>query len=191
MSWFCLDCKKQKDTKKWNQCLNDQMLVRGMVIGNIRWRWLASFYKVLQARWDSWTSKQNTDCLPLTWVRFLGDDHGYALELHDNILRQRATKYSNENHTIGSSLPWCIGYVGCTKIGIQRPGGYGILQRSAFYRHERFQYLIYQIHNKPNGFTFALYGSWMKRLYVFGMNKTKQRIFNRFIRSVRTSVEEK
>ena len=85
-------------------------------------------------------------------------DYGNLLELRSDLLSSTANMYANAIEESGAPLHKCVGFIDCTKIRMQRPGGHGTLQRSCFSGHKRFHCLFYQTLSTPDGLMFALYG---------------------------------
>lgn len=83
---------------------------------------------------------------------------GYALHLNGQLLRRRAEMYAESIRNAGAPLHRCVGFIDCTKVRMQRPGGHGSLQRSVYSGHKRMHCLIYQTLTTPDGLMFALYG---------------------------------
>lgn len=82
----------------------------------------------------------------------------HALELRSDLLRQRASVYAKAIEDYGAPLDKCVGFIDCTKIKMQRPGGSSQNQRCVYSGHKRFHCLIYQTMTTPDGLVFALYG---------------------------------
>lgn len=89
--------------------------------------------------------------------------YGHALELCGNLLRSRAAIYTTAINEAGAPLKRCVGFIDCTKIKMNQPGGHNFFQRSAFSGHKRFHCLISQTLTTPDGLVFALFVSEVGR----------------------------
>lgn len=46
----------------------------------------------------------------------------------NDILAQRGTEYTQATHSKGAQLDSCIGFIDCTNIDMQRPGGVSLIK---------------------------------------------------------------
>lgn len=79
----------------------------------------------------------------------------YTLQLRPSILRQWAHLYVDSIFNQGSPLDIVVGFIGCTKISICRPGtwatsGNASFQRAVYNRHELMPCLINQTSRRTN-----------------------------------------
>lgn len=91
-------------------------------------------------------------------VQALVDKLGWKLDLDGAQLRLRADMYADSIRSAGAPLHDCVGFIDCTKIRMQRPGGTGANQRACYSGHKRVHCLIYQTLSTPDGLVFALHG---------------------------------
>eukprot|EP00171_Calliarthron_tuberculosum_P002822 IDg2822t1 len=91
-------------------------------------------------------------------VELLNSKCANRLELRAPFLVSRASIYANAIKNAGAPVQDCIGFIDCTKIRMQRPGGSNTNQRACYSGHKRFHCLNYQSLSTPDGLIFALYG---------------------------------
>lgn len=85
--------------------------------------------------------------------------HGHLVTaLKTDLLRERAALYAERIKCKGAPLDRCVGFIDCTKIRMERPGGINGLQRSCYSGHKRMCCLSYQTITTPDGLIFSLYG---------------------------------
>lgn len=60
---------------------------------------------------------------------------------------------------IEKHLTYCVGFIGCTKIRMARPGRHCSLQISVYSVHKRLHYIIFKTIRTPNGLMFSFYGA--------------------------------
>lgn len=91
-------------------------------------------------------------------IELLLDKCGQNLVLDGENLVNSAEKYADAIHEAGAPYPDCIGFIDCTKIKMQRPGGHSSNQRACYSGHKRMHCLNYQTLSTPDGLIFALHG---------------------------------
>ena len=79
------------------------------------------------------------------------------------LLRDRAALYAECIQLKGAPLDRCVGFIDCTKIRMQRPGGINAFQRSFYSGHRRMSFLSCQTITTPDGLMFSLYGQEVGR----------------------------
>lgn len=82
----------------------------------------------------------------------------HVLGFRPAMMQGRAALYADALKEEGCPLHTCVGFIDCTKIRIQRPGGHGTNQRSCYSGHKRMHCLIYQTISTPDGMIYAMYG---------------------------------
>ena len=86
-------------------------------------------------------------------------NHGHLVtEFKTALMRDRAQVYADSVSEKGAPLDKCVGFMDCTKIRMERPGGENSMQRSCYSGHKRMPCLIYQTITTPDGLIFSLYG---------------------------------
>lgn len=83
---------------------------------------------------------------------------GDVLQLRQHLLSSRAALYAEAIRNAGSPLESCVGFIDCTKIQMQRPGGSSLTQRACYSGHKRMHCFGYQSLTTPDGLIFALFG---------------------------------
>lgn len=82
---------------------------------------------------------------------------GHKIELRSNLLCFRAALCATSINKTTASLEECIGYIDCTKIKRNRPGGHNVFQRLVYSSHKIFHCLIQQTVNPFTGLIFELF----------------------------------
>ena len=73
-------------------------------------------------------------------------------------MQGRAPTYAEAISGKGAALKNCVGFIDCTKIQMNRPGGSGTLQRARYSGHKKFHCLVYQTVTTLDGLVFSMYG---------------------------------
>lgn len=80
-----------------------------------------------------------------------------------SLMVERAQLYAESICCRGSPLDKCVGFIDCTKIQMQRPGGANTNQRAVYSGHKRFHCLVYQTITTPDGLIFHMHGPQVGR----------------------------
>lgn len=89
---------------------------------------------------------------------FIGSCADQIEQFREDLMQPRAARYAELIQENGAALDNCVGFIDCTKIQMQRPGGPGLMQRSVYSGHKRMHCLIYQTVCTPDGLIFHMYG---------------------------------
>lgn len=73
-------------------------------------------------------------------------------------ISERAHLYAQAIKEKGAQLDNCVGFIDCTEIQMDRPGGSGSMQREWYSGHKRFHCFIYKTVTPPDGLMFHVYG---------------------------------
>lgn len=76
----------------------------------------------------------------------------------DDLVTHRAVGYALSIYEQGAPLPNCIGFLDCTKIFMNRPGGVAANQRACYSGHKRAHCLNYLTITTPDGIVLYMYG---------------------------------
>ena len=105
-------------------------------------------------------------------------------DFKSEFMRERAPMYAERVRAKGAPLERCVGFMDCTKIRMERPGGINSLQRACYSGHKRMPCLVYQTVTTPDGLIFSLYGPVVGRrhdltvLRESGLNEELQNCLN-------------
>lgn len=93
-----------------------------------------------------------------TLEKFDGTINVLICTFWNDLVTNRAVTYAQCVSEHGAPLPSCIGFLDCTEVFMNRPGGASVNQRACYSGHKRTKCLNYLTITTPDGLVIYMYG---------------------------------